>query len=52
MKPGAFSFVFAGRRMAHRCICAFEDNGFIFKDMIAWNKEKAAHKSATDKLRF
>jgi site-specific DNA-methyltransferase (adenine-specific) len=30
--------------MAHRCICA-EDNGFIFKDMIAWNKEKAAHRA-------
>jgi site-specific DNA-methyltransferase (adenine-specific) len=45
LKPGASSFVFAGRRMVHRCICAFEDNGFIFKDMIAWNKEKAAHRA-------
>ncbi len=34
-------FVFAGRRFAHRCICAMEDAGFIFKDMIAWNKCKA-----------
>ena len=36
--------IFAGRRLAHRAICAFEDSGFIFKDMIAWNKEKAAYR--------
>lgn len=34
-------FIFAGRRLAHRCICAMEDAGFTFKDMIAWNKQKA-----------
>ncbi|MDR3112682.1 MAG: site-specific DNA-methyltransferase [Elusimicrobiota bacterium] len=45
LKPGASSFVFAGRRMAHRCISAFEDCGFIFKDMLAWNKNKAAHRA-------
>jgi len=45
IKPCASVFVFAGRRMAHRCICAFEDNGFIFKDMLAWNKGKAAHRA-------
>jgi site-specific DNA-methyltransferase (adenine-specific) len=45
LKPGASAFVFAGRRMSHRCTCAFEDAGFIFKDMIAWNKEKAAHRA-------
>jgi len=28
--PGASCFVFAGRRYAHRCICAMEDAGFIF----------------------
>jgi len=38
---GGNVFVFAGRRLAHRCICAMEDAGFTFKDMIAWNKEKA-----------
>ena len=37
--------IFAGRRLSHRAICAFEDSGFIFKDMIAWNKEKAAHRA-------
>ena len=40
LKPGASCFIFAGRRMSHRCICAMEDAGFIFKDMIAWEKEK------------
>jgi site-specific DNA-methyltransferase (adenine-specific) len=45
LKPGANVFVFAGRRLAHRCICAFEDAGFTYKDMIAWEKERAAHRA-------
>ena len=45
MKPGASCFIFAGRRMAHRCICAMEDAGFIFKDMIAWEKDSAAYRA-------
>lgn len=45
LKPGASCFVFAGRRYAHRCICALEDSGFIFKDMIAWQKDSAAHRA-------
>lgn len=45
LKPGASAFVFAGRRLAHRCICAFEDTGFTYKDMLAWSKEKAAHRA-------
>ena len=45
LMPGASAFVFAGRRLAHRCICAFEDSGFIFKDMIAWDRKKAAHRA-------
>lgn len=45
LKPGGSCFVFAGRRYAHRCICALEDAGFIFKDMIAWQKESAAHRA-------
>lgn len=43
--PGASCFVFAGRRYAHRCICAMEDAGFIFKDMLAWEKPQAAHRA-------
>ncbi|MCL2089304.1 MAG: site-specific DNA-methyltransferase [Oscillospiraceae bacterium] len=45
LKPGASCFVFAGRRYSHRCICALEDAGFIFKDMIAWQKDSAAHRA-------
>lgn len=45
LKPGASCFIFAGRRMAHRCICAMEDSGFIFKDMIAWKKDFAAYRA-------
>ncbi|MCI8835435.1 MAG: site-specific DNA-methyltransferase [Ruminococcus sp.] len=45
LKPGASCFIFAGRRMAHRCICAMEDAGFIFKDMIAWEKDTAAYRA-------
>lgn len=45
LKPGASCFVFAGRRLAHRCICAMEDVGFIFKDMIAWEKDAAAYRA-------
>lgn len=43
--PGASCFIFAGRRLAHRCICAMEDAGFIFKDMISWEKPQAAHRA-------
>ena len=43
--PGSRCFVFAGRRMAHRCICAMEDAGFIFKDMISWEKDAAAYRA-------
>ena len=45
LKPASSVFIFAGRRYAHRAICAFEDSGFIFKDMIAWNKIKSAHRA-------
>jgi len=45
LKPGASCFIFAGRRLAHRCICAMEDSGFIFKDMLAWEKDSAAYRA-------
>lgn len=45
LKPGSSCFVFAGRRLAHRCICALEDAGFIFKDMLAWEKDSAAYRA-------
>jgi site-specific DNA-methyltransferase (adenine-specific) len=45
LKPGANAFVFAGRRYSHRCICALEDAGFSFKDMIGWTRDRAAHRA-------
>lgn len=45
LKPGGSAIIFAGRRLAHRCVCAFEDVGFTYKDMLAWSKEKAAHRA-------
>lgn len=45
LKPGGTAFVFAGRRYAHRCICALEDTGFSFKDMLGWLRERAPHRA-------
>ncbi len=45
LKPGGTVFIFAGRRYAHRCICAMEDAGFSFKDMLAWIRERAVHRA-------
>lgn len=45
LKPGASAIVFAGRRYAHRCISAFEDAGFSFKDMLAWHRDRAPHRA-------
>lgn len=45
LKPGASCFVFAGRRLAHRCVSALEDSGFIFKDMLAWEKDSAMYRA-------
>jgi len=52
LKPGSNVFVFAGRRLAHRCVCAFEDSGFTYKDMIGWDKERAAHRAQRISLVF
>jgi site-specific DNA-methyltransferase (adenine-specific) len=45
LKPGASAIVFAGRRLALRCITAFEDAGFTYKDMLAWIKDRAPHRA-------
>jgi site-specific DNA-methyltransferase (adenine-specific) len=45
LKPGGSALVFAGRRLAHRCIVAFEDAGFTFKDSLAWLRESAPHRA-------
>lgn len=41
LKPGGSAMVFAGRRFSHRCVIAFEDAGFTFKDSLAWLRETA-----------
>lgn len=45
LKPAASAIVFAGRRYAHRCIVAMEDAGFSFKDMLAWQRQRAPHRA-------
>jgi site-specific DNA-methyltransferase (adenine-specific) len=43
--PGGNVFIFAGRRLAHRCVSAMEDAGFVFKDMLAWDKTTAPYRA-------
>ena len=45
LKPGASALVFAGRRLSHRCIVAFENAGFTFRDSLAWLRETAPHRA-------
>ena len=45
LKPGANVFIFAGRRLSHRCACAMEDAGFSLKDNLAWLRNFAPHRA-------
>ncbi len=45
MKPGASVFVFGARRTIHRVVNAFEDSGFLLKDVLAWKKQNAHHRA-------
>lgn len=45
LKPGGSAILFAGRRLSHRCVAAMEDAGFTYKDMLAWVRERAAHRA-------
>ncbi|MGH7953627.1 MAG: DNA-methyltransferase [Limisphaerales bacterium] len=45
LKPGGSAIIFAGRRLAHRCVAAMEDAGFSYKDMLAWLRERAPHRA-------
>lgn len=45
LKPGGSAFIFAGRRYSHRCICALEDAGFNFRDLLGWTRPKAVHRA-------
>jgi site-specific DNA-methyltransferase (adenine-specific) len=45
MKKGASVFIFGARRTIHRAIVALEDAGFILRDVLAWKKKVAHHRS-------
>jgi len=45
MKDGSFAFIFGARRTIHRVINAFEDSGFLIKDILAWKKSSAHHRA-------
>ena len=45
MKNGSSAFVFGARRTIHRVVNAFEDSGFLLKDMLAWKKKSAHHRA-------
>jgi len=45
MKEGAALFVFGARRTIHRVINAFEQSGFLLRDILAWKKECAHHRA-------
>lgn len=45
LKPGGSAIIFSGRRMSHRCVCAMEDIGFTYKDMLAWLRDRAPHRA-------
>lgn len=45
MKEGASLFVFGARRTIHRAIIAFEDSGFLLRDILAWKKPNAHHRA-------
>ncbi|MEK7563878.1 MAG: site-specific DNA-methyltransferase [Patescibacteria group bacterium] len=45
LKPGGTAFIFAGRRLSHRCAAALEDAGFTFKDSLCWLRQRAPHRA-------
>ena len=45
MKNGSSLFVFGARRTIHRVVNAFEDAGFLLKDVLAWKKDAAHHRA-------
>lgn len=45
MKEGSSLFIFGARRTIHRAINAFEDSGFVLKDILMWKKPNAHHRA-------
>ncbi len=45
LKEGASVFIFGARRTLHRAIVAFEESGFLLRDVLAWEKPNAHHRA-------
>ena len=45
LKDGSSVFLFGARRTIHRVVNAFEDSGFLLKDILAWKKKSAYHRA-------
>ncbi len=45
LKPGGSAFIFSGRRFAHRCISAMEDEGFNLRDLLSWERPRAVFRA-------
>lgn len=45
LKPGGSALVFCGRRLAHRCVSALEDEGFNLRDLLAWERPQAVFRA-------
>ena len=45
LKNGSSVLLFGARRTIHRVVNAFEDSGFLLKDMLAWKKKSAYHRA-------
>lgn len=45
LKEGSSIFIFGARRTLHRALIAFEDSGFLLRDILAWEKPNAHHRA-------
>ena len=47
VKEGGSVFIFGARRTLHRALAAFEESGFLVRDVLAWEKPSAHHRAQT-----
>ncbi|MEI7512338.1 MAG: transcriptional repressor LexA [Candidatus Uhrbacteria bacterium] len=45
VKEGGSLFIFGARRTLHRALAAFEESGFLVRDVLAWEKPCAHHRA-------
>lgn len=45
VKEGGSLFIFGARRTLHRALAAFEESGFLVRDILAWEKPSAHHRA-------